>query len=365
MDQKVVMDEVMYKHFVKAINPERLELRLFATEKCNFRCTYCYEDFELGRMEPWVRNGIKSLIEKRCQAGLKSLFISWFGGEPLLAMEVIEDIESFRREMLKKYPQMYPEKSGITTNGYLLTPDVLARLVDLNVTSYQISIDGSELQHNKTRLRADGAGTYEKIMENLLAAAKTDLDFHITLRMHLHEDNIEDVMDVLSPIMNENFARDRRFVLHPISVGNYGGAYEKNNIKGTSRKTAAEVRNIVLDRFNAIRNEGKAPQITAAPASGTASEGLDTVCYAAAANSFGIRSDGNLVKCTTALHDDKNKIGRITESGELEIDSALVKLWMGGFLSGKAGELSCPLHMVKKLDNPNGKKVISITALAA
>lgn len=262
---------------------------------------------------------------------------------------------------------MLPGFTGITTNGYLLTPDVLAKLVDLNVTSYQISIDGSELQHNKTRLRADGAGTYEKIMENMLAAAKTDLDFQIMLRMHLHEENIEDVLDVLSPIMNENFARDPRFVLHPISVGNYGGAYEKNNIKGTNRKTAAEVRSIVLERFNTIRAQGKTPQQVEATATAPVreSEGLSGVCYAAAANSFGIRSDGNLVKCTTALNDDKNKIGKITESGELEIDSALVKLWMGGFISGKPGELSCPLHMVKKLDNPNGKKVISITAMAA
>jgi hypothetical protein len=27
------------------------ELILLPTEKCNFRCTYCYEDFELGRMK--------------------------------------------------------------------------------------------------------------------------------------------------------------------------------------------------------------------------------------------------------------------------------------------------------------------------
>ena len=80
-----------------------------------------------------------------------------------------------------------------------------------------------------------------------------------------------------------------------------------------------------------------------------AAEGVGDVCYAAAANSFAIRSDGNIVKCTTALNDAKNQIGKITEEGELDIDPALVKLWMGAFFSGNKGELACPLHKVATL----------------
>jgi len=34
------------------LNPKSLELTLYPTEKCNFRCVYCYEDFALGRMTP-------------------------------------------------------------------------------------------------------------------------------------------------------------------------------------------------------------------------------------------------------------------------------------------------------------------------
>ena len=35
-----------------------LHLILMPTEACNFRCTYCYEDFKLKRMAPAVLRGV-------------------------------------------------------------------------------------------------------------------------------------------------------------------------------------------------------------------------------------------------------------------------------------------------------------------
>ena len=39
-----------------------LHLILMPTEQCNFRCTYCYEDFAHDRMSPRVVAGIKRLL---------------------------------------------------------------------------------------------------------------------------------------------------------------------------------------------------------------------------------------------------------------------------------------------------------------
>ncbi len=61
---------------------DALELILLASEDCNFRCTYCYEDFARGTMLPEVREGVKNLVRKRIRK-LNRLQVSWFGGEPL------------------------------------------------------------------------------------------------------------------------------------------------------------------------------------------------------------------------------------------------------------------------------------------
>ncbi|HET9252968.1 MAG TPA: radical SAM protein, partial [Candidatus Eisenbacteria bacterium] len=75
----------------RCLSSRRLHLILFSTEACNFRCVYCYETFQYKKMEPWVAEGVKRLLERR-MPGLDVLELSWFGGEPLLAKDIIEDV---------------------------------------------------------------------------------------------------------------------------------------------------------------------------------------------------------------------------------------------------------------------------------
>ena len=80
----MISDEVKAEILYDALADDKLELTLFPTEHCNFRCTYCYEDFSIGRMTPEIVNAVKRLIEIRSD-DLHDLYISWFGGEPLVA----------------------------------------------------------------------------------------------------------------------------------------------------------------------------------------------------------------------------------------------------------------------------------------
>ncbi|HVR96858.1 MAG TPA: radical SAM protein [Thermoanaerobaculia bacterium] len=80
-----------FRHFQQVFGRQHyrtdvLELILMPSEDCNFRCTYCYEDFARGTMIPDVREGIKNLVRKRIKK-LNRLHISWFGGEPLYGWE--------------------------------------------------------------------------------------------------------------------------------------------------------------------------------------------------------------------------------------------------------------------------------------
>src|SRR3712207_7092344 len=45
---------------------------LLASEDCNFRCTYCYEDFARGTMQPEVREGIKAMRSEEHTSELQS-----------------------------------------------------------------------------------------------------------------------------------------------------------------------------------------------------------------------------------------------------------------------------------------------------
>jgi len=53
------------RQIANAITSRAQELILLPTEKCNFRCTYCYEDFELGRMSDELPGSIEKFVERR------------------------------------------------------------------------------------------------------------------------------------------------------------------------------------------------------------------------------------------------------------------------------------------------------------
>lgn len=164
-----------------------LELIVLPTEKCNFRCTYCYEDFEIGRMKTGTVQALKALLGKRAPE-LANLSLSWFGGEPLLAEQVIRELANHAYRLSEKHG--FCLSGGFTTNGYLLTPDLVREFHALRHRSYQITLDGPAVQHNSTRRLANGRQTFDRIWSNLLMMRDIDLDLGVTLRLHVSPSNM-------------------------------------------------------------------------------------------------------------------------------------------------------------------------------
>ena len=68
------------------------------------------------------------------------------------------------------------------------------------------------------------------------------------------------------------------------------------------------------------------------------------MCHAATANSFIVRSNGTLCKCTVALDAPANRVGRLLEDGRVEIDTPAMTRWTRGLFSGESQALGCPLR---------------------
>jgi len=198
---------------------DTLELILLASEDCNFRCTYCYEDFARGTMIPKVREGIKNLVRNRIDK-LNRLQISWFGGEPLYGWEAIEDLAPFFDEITREHE--VPFGSSMTTNGYLLSPEVAAKLLAWRVRNFQVTLDGLPEHHNHSRVARDGSPTFDRIFENLKALASGDEDFKVLLRVNFDQEN-SGGLSRLVDILAKEFGGDSRFNLMLKAVGRWGG----------------------------------------------------------------------------------------------------------------------------------------------
>src|SRR6202049_434860 len=199
---------------------ESLNLILLPTEQCNFRCTYCYEDFSIGRMSSEVSEGVKRLIDRRLD-GLRSLSVSWFGGETLVARYIVDDISDHIVRASASRPELH-YVGDMTTNGYLLDAPAVERLAELGIRSFQISLDGPRALHDSTRLRANGKGSFDWIWGNLLAIRDGCAKVNVLLRIHLTPENVPVMPEFLTQI-RDSFLRDQRFTVFLKPIESMGG----------------------------------------------------------------------------------------------------------------------------------------------
>lgn len=310
----------------RCISNDQLHLILMPTEACNLRCTYCYEDFCLGRMAPEVVSGVKMLIERRA-AGLHLLSLSWFGGEPLLAMDVIEDVHGHVRQLQQTFPGLELE-ADITTNAYTLSRTRAARLLELGVGAFQIAFDGPRETHDQRRLRANGGSTFETIWNNLRALQSLPGTFRVTVRLHVDRETLNTAPRFLRAFRAQ-FGSDSRFCLYIRALSRLGGPQDSalDVLAGKDGLAALE----------ALRARARRLGIHVLDSSG-----MRTVCYASHGNSFLIRANGRVNKCTVALDHPNNDVGRILADGRLHLDSEKVSMWMRGLWEQDEELLRCP-----------------------
>ena len=308
-----------------------LHLVLLPTEQCNFRCVYCYEDFLAGQMPRAVVESIKALMARRITR-IDLLSLDWFGGEPLLAWPVIQEIQSFAGELVRDHPEVRLLGSMVT-NGSLLTRRRFDRLLELGVRSFQISLDGTRETHDAMRRRLGGGGSFTTIWRNLLAIRRSPETFSVMLRIHVTRDNLQ-ALDKLLDLLAHELAGDRRFPVMFKAIRRFGGPNDAE-----LPILPAEQEDEVLGRLVARAIElglNEEQDIFAKP-------GILPGCYAAALSSYVVRSNGELAKCTVALDHPNNRIGTLQPDGTVAIDSPKMVGWLRGALSGDQGRMQCPM----------------------
>lgn len=316
---------------LEALDNRRLHLVVMPTEACQFRCTYCYEDFEFGRMPPGVVKALKAWMEVRAPE-LDLLQVSWFGGEPLLALDLLVDVQTHALELARRYPQMGVQAT-LTTNGARLTPETFRHLLSLRVTTYQITLDGPAETHDRTRIRADGAGTFALIWSHLLAMRSVQEDFSLLVRVHVHRDNLAHLPALLERCAG-SFAGDRRFRVVFKALFHPG----QPDFDARTLLEPDEIDACLAGLRSRAVELGLADPATAVHG------GDEGICYAAKANSFVVRSSGSLGKCSVALSAAENQVGRLNEDGTVTIDAERMQHWMRGLFSGSVEERRCPLN---------------------
>lgn len=159
------------------------------TLACNAHCFYCFENgYRKGIMTPDTARAVVRFLKEHWDG--EKIGITWFGGEPLMAADVIEImIDELNKEGI-------PFASKITTNGSLLTSEMIHRIHQKwNVDKIQITVDALGAEYNAIKNYTGIDDAFSLVMENIRLCLEAELP--IRIRINFDPDKMDTAVETM------------------------------------------------------------------------------------------------------------------------------------------------------------------------
>ncbi|WP_290082232.1 radical SAM/SPASM domain-containing protein [Paramuribaculum intestinale] len=233
-DDEFEVNKIKYVTRSTRFDHSHLALTINPTLVCNFACPYCFEYDHNGKtMTTETEDRIVDFVKSHSEA--KSMRITWFGGEPLIAFDRIESLSKKLMSLDLEYD------AGIISNGYLVNEDVAKRISHLHITSMQITLDGLKERHDSRRCLKNGGATFDRIISSMKLLREFAPDMRIGIRVNIDHENDQEFI-TLYKFITEEF--DGKVSVFPAFTGD---STEKGTCNLYNRN---EIREFAIKMFN-------------------------------------------------------------------------------------------------------------------
>lgn len=84
---------------------DSVDLTLIPTMDCNMCCSYCFQNGQrsTSAMSPEVQTATLRFTEGLLHLGRKKVFLTWYGGEPLLQRDLVLDLTARLRKVVEGF----------------------------------------------------------------------------------------------------------------------------------------------------------------------------------------------------------------------------------------------------------------------
>ena len=271
-------DRRQLEDFFRNVREDSSQLRVtvLTTLQCNFACDYCIQ----GDHGDYNKHAVKMSLETAARvAGWaegqldavapESFALTFFGGEPLLNLPVLYYLaERLSHACRERGVRM---AINIITNGLLLTPDVVDRLVPFGLAGVKVTLDGDRDTHNRMRPLRGGQGTFDRIIENVRQVAgrcrisiggnfdETSVDSYPALLDFLREQEFADRLAKVAfkPVIRERAAERPKGTIPLTVVGASGKPLDGACMTsaGTGVGSVCDSCNFLDDKMSFLRDE--------------------------------------------------------------------------------------------------------------
>lgn len=279
------------RFLASAYDKESLGLVLVPSTACNFACPYCFEEKKNPKI---ISEEIETEIIKfiKGHKAAKTISLTWYGGEPLLAFKQI-------KRLYQKINNINGKKivdHSIITNGYLIDDEIIEFFKSSNISSIQITLDGKKERHNSTRfLKSDKSGTYDIVKDNIIKTAQSLPNCNISIRVNINKENMQDFIS-----LNHEFES-----LHLKNLNCYPGIIRESTPDQKHMSNRC-INGDELGKFlNSIKDKGCNHNIY--PTTGAKG------CMINRLNSYIIGPEGEIYKCWNDVSNEDKIVGYITQ----------------------------------------------------
>lgn len=224
-DERTYVQRIANFLHEKAVKRAGASFIVIPTYECNLRCPYCFEaetrvslrrDSQLSsvmsrEMADAMFNCMDKLIEGRLSNGKsvvtakQGMDVCLYGGEPLceLTRAIVEYIVAKGLEQGMRFSAI---TNGLELERFreLLGPEKIKWL--------QITLDGPEDIHNKSRIGPSYRGTFDTILDRIDLAL--ELGVTVSVRLHVNWQSIRRVNEVMGTLEKRGLFRRKNFSIY-------------------------------------------------------------------------------------------------------------------------------------------------------
>lgn len=218
-------DFLLYKSVIslQRASTSTMHLTIAPTMDCCFKCPYCFEKYKgPGKMTTEVMDHIVKYVNSI--ESKPDFSVTWFGGEPLMAIEQIEQLYDKLVSCYKK-----PTKSDVITTGFHINEKVIDVFKRIEISQIQITLDGLKETHNKVKSTDVCNDVFSKVLDNMELVMQLAPEINIVFRVNITKLNANEYVPLVK-LLSERYKNYKNFGISP-GIVMERGACNKDSIE--------------------------------------------------------------------------------------------------------------------------------------
>lgn len=280
------------------MHPDKeLKIAINTTYGCNARCDYCFEcDADHSKMTYEVADQVADYI---CKAIDETTLLTyrWFGGEPLLAADIIDRIIT---RVNTYYNNKINYRSVILSNGTIYNAEIFNKMFnEWKVYEFHVTLDGDRDIHNRKKNFVDkNLDGYSRVMDLVQELLKHDII--VACRINVDKNNISRIGKIVEAF--DTFANKELLNVYAAPTRRHTKESEKYCFDYSEYEQV----------FDAIFSVLNAHGLLASP-DRLVPQRKVTCCSTRAINELVIDTNGSFFKCMQTSTSDQKCIGNCSD----------------------------------------------------